>query len=412
MKTLIKSAKILDKKSSRFGTSGDILSEDGVIIRIDTKINDKADYVVQGKDLAVTPGYIDLRASFRDPGAEYKEDLHSGLEAAKAGGFKYVVAMPSTHPVVDNKAMIEYLINKSKHHSTLLLPAGTLSAGMEGKALSEMFDMQSSGAVAFTDDKKSVSTEMMIRALEYCGNIDGLVMSFPFDPGVNPGGLINEGRYSVETGMKGLSNVSEEVRLSRDIDLLRYTGGRLHVSLISTAGSVEKIRKAKKEGLQITCAIAAHQLAFTDADLTEFDSNLKVFPPFRSATDRKALIAGLKDGTIDAICSDHSPEDYEHKVLEFEYASFGISSIQTAVCVAIHHLSSVMSVEDILEKFTHGPASVLRMDYPCIEEGAQLSMTILETQTEQTFGPENWKSKSSFSPFYGKTLKGKIVEVI
>lgn len=412
MRTLIKSALIFDKRSTSHGKTRDILIEDNVIIKIGAKLTTQSDRVIQGKKIIVFPGAVDLRANFRDPGHEEKEDLNSGLEAAKAGGFKYVVSMPSTNPVVDNKSAVEYLIRKSQQHSTILLPAGSLSAKMEGKQLAEMYDMQSSGAIAFTDDKKNVSTEMMVRALEYSSSIGALIISFPFDPGVNPGGLINEGKYSVETGMKGLSNISEEVRLSRDIELLRYCGGSLHVSLISTAGSVDKIRKAKKEGLNITCSIAAHQLLYTDADLTNFDSNLKVIPPFRSKADQKALINGLKDGTIDAICSDHSPEDHEHKVLEFEYAAFGISSIQTAILSSISSLEDIIPLEDIIEKFTTAPASIIGLEYNTIAEGESASLSIIDLATEQTLGRENWKSKSPFNPLFGKTIKGYVVDVI
>lgn len=412
MRTLIKSALILDKRSSFHGKVRDIFIEDNVIVKIAAKITAHSDRIISGKKIVVFPGAVDLRANFRDPGHEEKEDINTGLEAAKAGGFKYVVVMPSTHPVVDNKASVEYLIRKSQHHSTVLLPTGSLSARMEGKQLAEMFDMQSSGAVAFTDDKKNVSTEMMVRALEYSSNINALIMSFPFDPGVNPGGLIHEGRYSVETGMKGISNISEEVRLSRDIELLRYCGGNLHVSLVSSAGSVDKIRKAKKEGLNITCSVAAHQLLYTDALLTTFDSNYKAMPPFRTKTDQKALINGLKDGTIDAICSDHSPEDHEHKVLEFEYAAFGLSSIQTTILSSIESLSAQLPLEDIIEKFTTKPAAIIGLEYNVISEGESTSLTIIDLETEQTFGSHNWKSKSPFNPLYGKKVKSSVVDVI
>lgn len=412
MKTLIKSALIIDPTSSHNGKKRDILIDKGVIVKVASTINESKAEIISGKNICVSPGWIDLRANFRDPGDEHKEDLNSGMDAALAGGFRFVVTMPSTNPVVDSKAQIEYITSRNAHHTVEILPAGALSAKMEGKVLAEMYDMQQAGAVAFCDDKKSVSTEMMVRALEYAKNFHGLVMSFPYDSGVNPGGLINEGPSSVNTGMKGLSNTSEELRLMRDIELLRYTGGKLHVSLISTAQSVELIRKAKKDKLNITCAIAAHQLAYLDKDLETFDSNLKVLPPFRTNDDRKAIIKGLKDGTIDAICSDHQPEDHEHKVLEFEYANFGISSIQTAFSVALTYLENQIDVPTIVEKFTTGPARVLGMGISSIEENYQAELTIFETETEQTFGKKEWRSKSINSPFLNKTLKGNIIAVI
>ncbi len=412
MKTLIKSALIIDPTSTHNGKKRDILIDKGIIVKIASSITDTKADLISGKNICVSPGWIDLRANFRDPGDEHKEDLHSGLDAAQAGGFRFVVTMPSTKPVIDSKSQIEYITSRNAHHTVEILPAGALSAKMEGKVLAEMYDMQQAGAVAFCDDKQNVSTEMMVRALEYAKNFHGLIMSFPYDGGVNPGGLINEGPSSVNTGMKGLSNTSEELRLMRDIELLRYTKGRLHVSLISTAQSVELIRKAKKEKLNITCAVAAHQLAFLDSDLETFDSNLKVLPPFRNVEDRKAIIKGLKDGTIDAICSDHQPEDHEHKVLEFEYANFGISSIQTAFSVALTNLGDSIELPLLVEKFTTGPAKVLGMGISSIEEEYQAELTVFETETERMFGKKEWRSKSINSPFYEKTLKGNIVAVI
>ena len=412
MKTIIKSALIIDPRSTHRGKKRDILIENNIITKIAAKIEEKKAAIISEKNLCVSPGWIDLRANFRDPGDEYKEDLNSGLNAAKAGGFKTVLIMPSTNPPLDTKAQIEYVQRKATGHTVELLTTGTLSSGLEGKQLSEMFDMKQSGAVAFTDDKENVGTELMVRALDYSRNFDGLIISFPMDKGVNPGGMLHEGPTSVSIGLKGLSSASEEIRLSRDIELLRYCGGRLHVSLISTAGSVELIKKAKKDGLNITASIASHQLAFTDADMSTFDSNLKVLPPFRGESDRKALIKGLKDGVIDAICSDHSPEDHEHKVLEFEYANYGISSIQTSFAVAYEALKNTLSLEEIISKFTSGPAHVLKRELPAIKEGNSAALTVFATETEQTFGKKEWKSKSINSPFFNTKFNVRVVDVI
>lgn len=412
MKTIIKSALIIDPRSTHHGKKRDILIENNIITKIAAKIEEKKAAIISEKNLCVSPGWIDLRANFRDPGDEYKEDLNSGLNAAQAGGFKTVLIMPSTNPPLDTKAQIEYVLRKANNHKVTLLTTGALSSGIEGKQLAEMYDMKLSGAVAFTDDKENVGTELMVRALEYSKNFDGMIMSFPLDKGVNPGGMLHEGPTSVRMGLKGLSNASEEIRLMRDIELLRYCGGRLHVSLISTAGSVELIKKAKKDGLNITAAVASHQLAFTDADMSGFDSNLKVLPPFRSENDKKALIKGLKDGVIDAICSDHSPEDHEHKVLEFEYANFGISSLQTSFAVAYEALKNVMTLEEIVSKFTSGPSQLLKMELPAIKEGNPASLTVFATETEQTFGKKEWKSKSINSPFFDTKFSVRVVEVI
>ncbi|MFZ4785844.1 MAG: dihydroorotase [Flavobacteriales bacterium] len=412
MKTLIKSAIIVDPRSALHLKKRDLLIEDGVIIKIAAKIDEKKAEIIDAKGLHISSGWIDLRAQFRDPGEEFKEDIFSGLDAAKEGGFKAVVVMPTTTPAVDTKTQVEYLLRKSESHVTSLLPTGTLSAAGEGKQLSEMYDMANAGAIGFTDDKSNVGTELMTRALEYSSNFDGLIMTFPHDPGVNPGGMINEGSTSVKMGLKGISSFAEEIRLSRDIELLRYCGGRMHVSLISTAGSVDLIRKAKRDGLHITAAVAAHQLMFTDEDVASFDSNLKVMPPFRSENDRKALIRGLKDGTIDAIVSDHSPEDHEHKVLEFEYANYGISSIQTCFATANAALEKHLTIEQIIEKFTAGPARVLGLELPVIEEGEDAFLTLFCPNETETFSKEKWRSKSINSPFLDKPLHGKVIDVI
>jgi dihydroorotase len=411
MNTLIKSALVIDPKSPHHGKTRDILLRNGVISEIAARIDAPKATVIKGKGLCVSPGWIDLRANFRDPGAEYKETFRSGTEAAKAGGFTRVVLMPSTSPVVDHKAGVEYIVSKNAQLPVHLYATGTLSAQQEGKQLSEMADMSAAGAIAFTDDKSPVSTELMCRALEYSRNFNGLLMTFPLDPGINPGAMMHEGPTSTAMGLKGTPALAEELRVYRDLELLKYSGGRLHISLISTAGSVEMIRKAKKSGLQVTCAVAAHQLAFTDEDMIGFDSNLKVMPPFRSAADRKALIAGLKDGTIDAICSDHSPEDHEHKVLEWEYANYGISGIQTAFHCALQSTEGKLEPAELIGKFTSGPAKVLGVNTSVIREGDAAEITVFSTEESTHFTRENWKSLSFNSPFLGKEMKGRVYTV-
>lgn len=411
MKTLIQSALIVDPGSSHHGKKRDILIHDGKIIKIAAKIEEPKAKTLASQGLMVSPGWTDLHANFCDPGLEYKEDLQSGIAAAKRGGFSHVVLMPSTIPVTDNKGAVEYLKKRSATAGVAILPAGALSEGMEGKQLSEMYDMHGAGAVAFTDDKQNVSTELLSRALEYSKNFGGLIMSFPFDKGVSTNGQMHEGAMSVAMGTKGIPSVAEEIRVQRDIELLRYCGGRLHFSLISTARSVELIRKAKKEGLQVTCAIAAHQLMFTDEDLKAFDSNYKVLPPFRTKEDKKALVAGLKDGTIDAICSDHTPEDVEHKIREFEDANFGVSSIESTFCTAWTVLEKYMSVEEVVSKLTSGPNDVLGINTTVIEEGSEVDITVFSATENTIFNESNWISKSKNSPVIGLELRGKVYQI-
>ena len=247
----------------------------------------------------------------------------------------------------------------------------------------------------------------MCRALEYSRNLNSVIMVLPWDRGLNGNGQMHEGAVSVSLGMKGLPSLSEEIRLQRDLELLRYCGGRIHFMLISTAKSVELIRKAKREGLAVTCAVAAHQLMFTDEDLRTFDSNYKVIPPFRGKDDRKALIAGLKDGTIDAIVSDHSPEDIEHKVREFEDANFGVSSIESSFCTAFTALEKYMTAEEVIEKFTTGPEHVLSLAAQPVSDGSCVS--IFNTAANTAFTANTWQSKSKNSPVIGMSLRGEVL---
>ncbi len=411
MKTLIQSARIIDPGTPHHGKKRDLLIAGGRIQKIAVSIDDSGTRVIKGKDLSVSKGWIDLSARFCDPGFEYKENLRSGAAAASRGGFRYVALMPGTNPIADHRGAIENTLRNSGASGVHFLPVGALSSRMEGKQLSEMFDMHSAGAVAFSDDKNNLNTEMLSRALEYSSNFGGLVMTFPFDRGLNAHAQMHEGAMSVALGMKGMPNVAEEIRVMRDLELLRYHGGRLHFSAISTGKSVEFIRKAKKDGLHVTCAIAAHQLMFTDEDLRTFDSNYKVLPPFRTKEERKALIAGLKDGTIDAICSDHTPEDVEHKVREFEDAAFGISSIQTTFCTALTALEKYLDSDKIIALFTEGPSHVLGMETQHIEEGNDANITVFSTSEKTRFEIADWRSLSRNNPLIGSELTGKVYEL-
>jgi dihydroorotase len=405
MKVLLKSALIYDPTSEHHGKKRDVLLQGNRIVSISPEIHDSRTKSVPAKGFVISRGWTDLSARSGEPGAEYKEDLSSLKHAARRGGFARLGVLPSTCPAVDSKSAIHF-INQHSEASTELLPIGALSQKLEGKQLAEMFDMQQAGATAFSDDRGDIGTELMCRALEYSRNINSLLMVLPWDRGINGNGQMHEGPVSVSLGMKGIPNQAEEIRVQRDIELLRYCGGRLHFMLISTARSVELIRKAKCDGLQITCAVAAHQLLFTEENLTGFDSNFKVIPPFRSKDDRKALIAGLKDGTIDAIVSDHCPEDIEHKVREFEDANFGISSMEASFCTAFTALEKYMSLEEIIEKFTTGPEQILGIQSCPVNEGAHVSVFNPESNTE--FTSANWLSKSKNSPVIGMRLRGEV----
>ena len=405
MKVLLKSALIYDPTSSHHGKRRDIVLQGNRIISIASEIQENRVRIVDGKNCIVSRGWTDATARSGEPGMEFKEDFISLKKAARRGGFVRVAVLPSTSPVVENKSAVHFILNQSDEQITFL-PIGALSEHLQGKQLTEMFDLQQAGAVAFSDDRESISTELMCRALEYSKSVKGRVMVLPTDRGINGNGQMNESLISVSLGMKGIPNLAEDIRVQRDIELLRYCGGRIHFMLVSSARSVEYIRKAKREGLDVTCSVAAHQLLFTDESLKTFDSNYKVLPPFRSKEDRKALIAGLKDHTIDAIVSDHCPEDVEHKLREFEDASFGISAIESAFCTAFTALEKSMTASEIIEKFTTGPEKIFGMTPQSVEVGSCVS--VLRTDADTPFTSEGWLSKSKNSPVIGMTLRGEV----
>lgn len=404
METLIKNARILWPGSSHDGKTVDVLINNGKVEQIGSGLEAQANAVeLQGGTLV--PGLFDMQADFADPGFEHREDLNSGAQAAIAGGFTGVLVMSCTHPPIDSKSGVEYITRSAASLPVHIHPAGCLSEGRKGEQISEMSDMHHSGALAFTDYKKSINNaEVMHRALDYSRNFGGLIISFPMDDTLCPGGLMHEGPVSVSLGLKGLPEVTEEIRLSRDLDILRYSGGRLHVSLISTQGSVSLIRKAKKEGLAVTCGVAAHQLFFTDDCLSDFDTRFKVLPPLRTKNHMEALIEGLRDGTIDVIVSDHSPKDIEAKKVEFDHASFGMSTIETAFATALTVLKDAALV---VEKMAVNPRKILGLASLDFEVGHQAELMIFTQETTQ-YTPETSKSKSKNSPFKGVELRGKV----
>ncbi|MFT5979949.1 MAG: dihydroorotase, partial [Flavobacteriales bacterium] len=408
MRWLIKSAQIVDPGGKHHGRKRDLLIEDGVITSIKTSIQDENAESIVLKNLHLSPGWIDAKANFRDPGDEDKEGLINGLDAAASGGFTHVVLMPGTNPVIDNKGQVEYLLRRSDDHVVRALPTGNISKGSEGKQLAELFDMHKSGAIAFTEDGPVAKGELMRRALEYSRTFGGVVCSLPQEESISNNGVMHEGVTSTMNGLKGIPEMVETIRLNRDIALLRYTGGRLHVMLISCAESVRIIKEAKKEGLNITCGVSAHHLFFNDESLSNFDANLKVHPPIRAEEDRKALIKGLQDGTIDVVCSDHKPEDVEHKKLEFELANFGIGAIEQTFSAALNHLE----LDLLISKLTTGPREVFNLREQHIEEGAEADLTLFDPHSEYTVDKASLMSLAWNNPYEKLKLTGIVHGII
>ena len=413
MKILIKGATVIDPNSSFNGKTTDVFIEDGIIKNIGKNLSESADKVIEEKNLHISPGLMDMHAEFCEPGLEYKEDLISGANAAAKGGFTSVAIMPNTTPTRSSKTDIEFVKSKTKNHIVDVLPIGALSHNLEGKELAEIFDMKQAGAVAFSDNKKAIkSSGLMSRALLYAKNFGGLVISFANDESLSHNGQMHEGEVSTTLGLEGIPTLSEELQISRDLFLTSYNEAKIHFSTISTVNAVTMINEAKSEGLNVTCEIAAHQIALTDKELIGFDSNYKTLPPLREDIDTEALIEGLKDGTIDIIVSDHTPQDIECKQKEFGLAEFGIIGLQTAFPIACTHLVKHIGLEGIIQKMAINPRTLLQLDIPVIEKEFTANITLFDPTQKWTLTKEMIVSKSTNTPFIGTEFTGKVLGII
>lgn len=409
MKYIIRQATIVDHLSSHDGKKKDILINNGIIEKIADKITDLSDQEISIAGLHASPGWIDMQANFRDPGHEYKENLSSGANAAAKGGFTGVCLQSSTEPSVDSKAQVEYIKNASLNLPVHIFPIGAITTKREGKEMAELYDMNQAGAIAFSDDKRYIENPKLLElALNYTKNFNGLIIHFADTPALSSNGMMHEGENSVFLGMKGVPAMAEEQGLNRDIYLVEYTKGKIHYNLLSSEGSISLLKDAKKKKLSITAGIAAHQIYFTDDALKGFESVHKVNPPYRTQKHVDALIAALKDGTLDTICSDHSPEDIENKNLEFEYARNGIINIQTAFSVANTILRKKISTQELINKFSGNPRNILGFPTATIEEGMTAEITFFDPERKFTFTKEENASNSHNSPFFGVELTGKV----
>ena len=406
MNLLIKSATIIDPNSSFHQKIADILVEDGYISLIAPKVNAKAE-TIDATGKYVSPGFFDMNCNIGELGLETKEDLQTGTKAAMAGGFTGLALMPNTTPPVHSKAEVEYLFNRAKNNLVDIYPLGTISHKREGKDMAEMYDMFLSGAKAFTDGNRPVQDAgLMERALLYTQGFGATILSYPEDTAIAGKAKVNEGVMSTLLGMKGIPSLAEELMIARDLYLAEYTGSKIHFSTISTTRSVELIRDARKKGLKVTCDVAAHHLVLTDEALSGFDSQYKVKPPLRTTNDVKALIKGLKDGTIDAIVSQHTPHEVEFKDVEFEVAEYGMIALQTALSLV---LQAGLAVELIVQKMAINPRVILDIESAAIIEGKKANLTLFDIDAEWEYTKQNNQSKSYNSPFIGQYLKGKVL---
>lgn len=370
-----------------------------------------ADKVIDAAGMILSVGWFDLGAYVGDPGYEQKEDVSSLLKTAAAGGFTELAVLPNTNPAVQSKNEISYLTNGNDNRLVQLHAIASVTRNNKGEELTEMIDLHENGAVAFTDGLKPLwHTDIFLKALQYVQKFNGLLIDHPEDIWLNSFGQMHEGIQSTMLGLKGMPRIAEELALSRNIELLQYTGGRVHFARLSTAKSVELVKVAKKRGLKVSCDITGYQPLLDDSLLDNFDTNYKVNPPIREKADREALIKGLNDGTIDVLCSGHLPQDDESKNLEFDLADFGMTNLQTFAS-NLTTLSALVEWEDLIEKVTSAPRILLNREVPVLDVDQKANLTLFDPGHVWTLDAKSNLSKSKNSPWFGKQVKGKAVAV-
>jgi dihydroorotase len=411
MKILLQQVQIADPHSPHNGTIKDILIIDGLINKIDNDIKDNSATYFNAENTIASTGWVDIFSHACDPGYEFRETLETYAEAAAAGGFTEIFTLPDNNPVTDSKTQVEYISKKSQGLKISVHPLGTVSKKREGKELSEMYDMKQSKAVAFTDGLQPVQNAgLFLKALQYVKSFNGVIIQLPQDKSINASGLMNEGIISTRMGLQGIPAIAEELIIARDIELLRYTNSSLHITGATTAKSVELIKAAKNEGLNITCSVTPYHLFFCDEDLQSYNTNLKVNPPLRNRYDMFALREAVMNGFIDCIASHHLPQDWDDKTCEFEYAKPGMIGLQTcyaAVQTALPDLSS----EQIANLFSVHARKIFGLKNSSIKEGNKADITLFNTN-EFIFSKEKNKSRSQNSAFINIPLKGNIIGIV
>ncbi|WP_405293405.1 dihydroorotase [Algibacter sp. Ld11] len=409
MNILIKSATIIDSKSEFHNSTQDILIENGLITSISKSIKNTNNYQeIQLDNLHISQGWFDSSVSFGEPGFEERDTIENGLKTAAASGFTAVAMNANSNPVIDSNSNITFVNAKAQNHAVSLLPIGALTVGSKGEDLAELFDMKSAGAVAFYDYKKPISNPNLMKiALQYASNFDGLICAFPQENKIAGHGVMNENITSTTLGLKGIPAIAEELQIARDIFLLEYAGGKLHIPTISTAKSVALIREAKQKKLNITCSVAIHNLYFTDNILNDFNTHYKVLPPLRMQSDVDALIEGIKDGTIDMVTSDHNPIDVEHKKIEFDHAKYGTIGLESA----FGGLQTLFTLKKSIDILTKGKSRFGIENTP-INVGNKADLSLFNPDTKYTFSKNNMISKSKNAIFEGEALKGKVYGII
>jgi len=409
MTILIKQATLLSPNSKHHRKKRDLLIKNGRIEEIAASLSVKASKTIEVKGLYVSAGWKDIFADFCDPGLEYKEDLHSGIEVAKAGGFTGVCLIPNTEPTISSKSQVDYISKQSMHSGVDLIPIGAVSKNIAGEQLAEMYDMYHTGAKVFSDGKKSIqSAGLLLKALQYLKTIGGTLIQLPDTKSISANGLMNEGKTSTALGMPGIPDIAEHIQIQRDITLCEYAESRIHFTGISTKKSVELIQAAKKKGIQVSCSVSPYHLLYSDEDLNSYDSNFKIFPPLRTERERKYLIKALKEGKIDGIASHHTPQDIDAKKVEFAYAQEGLISLQYILPML---LEAGLTAEEIARATQRAFKNITGIENT-LEEGAKADLTLFSIKDTTIISKDSNKSKSKNTPLLGEKMNGKIIGTI
>ena len=412
MNLLIKNARVVDPNSPFNSQSADIFIENGIIKKIGKDLSSKSDKEISADGLCVSPGWVDMFANFADPGYEYKESIESGCMAAASGGFTDVMVIPNTKPVIDTKSHVEYIVQKARSSPVNVHPIAAVTKNAEGKELAEMYDMKTSGAVAFSDGINCIqSAGLLLKALQYVKAFDGIIVQLPDDKSINPHGLMHEGIVSTQIGLPGKPAMAEELIVARDIKLARYAESKLHFTGVSAKKSLEYIGRGKASGVNISCSVTPYHLYFTDDDLKTYDSNLKVNPPLRTAEDRDAIKKAIEDSTVDCIATHHMPHEADSKETEFEYAKNGMSGLETAYAVL---KASMPKLEEarLIQLLAINPRKLLGLNEVTIKENEKACLTLFCPGKEWTYEKNQINSRSKNSPFIGKKLAGKVIGII
>lgn len=414
MSLLITNARVIDPAQDLDATL-DILIEDGAVARLDRKVRVSGVETIDASGLVATPGFIDLHTHLREPGHEQKETIATGTRAAVAGGYTAVCAMANTMPPNDERAVTEMVAAEAARHGACrVYPVGAVSRGLKGEELAELAELRAAGCVAVSDDGKPVwNAQLMRRALEYCSMLGIPIVAHEEDANLNEGGVMHEGYVSTLLGMRGIPAASEESMVARDVVLARLTGGHVHIAHLSTAGAMEAVRSARAAGLRVTCEVTPHHLALTDEAVRSFSTNTKMNPPLRSEEHRRAILAGIADGTVDAIATDHAPHHFDEKNVEFDLAPFGVIGLETAFAVCHDRLvrEKVIGLKRLIELFTSGPAAVFGLPGGTLRPGSLGDVTLLDLGAKTVVAPP-FHSRASNSPFVGQAFQGRVMATV